>query len=125
MNYIVWMADHGFPLIRSIIKCLALDIIKSCTSNIDTLVNVEKGLKDNWWAGLKGHHPELTSSTSDSLDRARVHGATAEPLETFFNSWKILLICTAFVTNFIFYGTVVKEGLVISPNPRRTFCVRR
>ena len=41
VNYIVWMADHGFPLTRTIIKCLALEVIKD--SSRKTLVYLEKG----------------------------------------------------------------------------------
>lgn len=82
--YIVWMADHGFPLTRTIIKCLALEIIKNSTSNSNSLVNLDKGLSDNWWACFKGRNPELTNQTLDSLDQAKVHRATTGALESFF-----------------------------------------
>ncbi|KAL7408191.1 hypothetical protein ABVT39_019599 [Epinephelus coioides] len=80
------MADHGFLLTRSIIKCLTLEIIKD--SGRETLVNVKKGLSDNWWSRFKTRHPELTSLTPDSLDRARVLAATPEAIEKFFSLYE-------------------------------------
>ncbi|XP_067283522.1 uncharacterized protein [Pseudorasbora parva] len=82
VNYIVWMADHGFPLTRTIVKCLALEIIKE--SSRKTLVNLETGLSDNWWVRFKARHPDLTTRTPDSLDRARVLAATPEGIDNFF-----------------------------------------
>ncbi|KAL7396914.1 hypothetical protein ABVT39_013527 [Epinephelus coioides] len=82
VNYIVRMVDHGFPLTRTIIKCLALEIIKERSQH--TLVNLEKGPSDNLWARFKAHHPKLTTRTLDSLDRARVLAATPEAIEKFF-----------------------------------------
>ena len=56
VNYIIWMADHGFPLTRAIIKSLALEIIKD--SGRKTLTNIEMGLSDNWWSLFKADHPD-------------------------------------------------------------------
>ncbi|ROL41877.1 Myb-like protein V [Anabarilius grahami] len=78
------MGDHGFPLTRSLIKVLAMGIIKESDRSKSTTVNMEKGPSDVWWARFKARHPELTSRTADSLDRARVHCATLEAFEGFF-----------------------------------------
>ncbi len=40
--------------------------------------------------GLRPRHPELASRTADSLDRARVHGATPEAIEGFFKLYEAL-----------------------------------
>lgn len=83
VRYIIWMADHGFPLTRTIVKGLAQEMIKD--SSRKTLVNLQKGPSDNWWARFKARHPELTSRTPDSLDRARVLSATPEAIDRFFS----------------------------------------
>lgn len=72
----------GFSLTRAIIKSLALEIIKD--SGWKTLTNIEKGPSDNWWSRFIARHPELTTRTPDSLDRARVLAATPEAIEKFF-----------------------------------------
>ncbi|ROL50899.1 hypothetical protein DPX16_3533 [Anabarilius grahami] len=86
------MADHGFPLTRSQVKVLAIGIIKESGRSQSTTVNMEKGPSDVWWARFKARHPELTSRTADSLDRARVHGATPEAIEGFFKLYEALYV---------------------------------
>ncbi|KAL1276272.1 hypothetical protein QQF64_035895 [Cirrhinus molitorella] len=41
---------------------------------------------------FKARHPELTSQTADSLDKARVHGATPESIGAFFQLYKALYV---------------------------------
>jgi len=65
------MADHSFPVTRSLVKILVTGIIKE-SGRTDTTVNLEKGLSDVWLSRLKDRHLELTSRTADSLDRSRV-----------------------------------------------------
>lgn len=77
-----------FSLTRTVIKCLTVEILIGYTSNNTTLVNLEKGLSDNWWAHFKYRYPELTSHTPDSLDRAKT---TPEALETFFGSYENII----------------------------------
>ncbi|XDV25464.1 hypothetical protein PO909_029380 [Leuciscus waleckii] len=43
-----------------------------------------------WW--IKARHPELTSRTAESLDRARVHGATLEAIEGFLKLYEALYV---------------------------------
>ena len=90
VRYIIWMADHGFPLTRSIIKSLALEIIKDRGQK--TLVNIQRGLSDNWWSRFKARHPELTTRIPDSLDRARVLVATPVAIDRFLAYTRISLI---------------------------------
>ncbi|KAJ8340714.1 hypothetical protein SKAU_G00353470 [Synaphobranchus kaupii] len=77
------MADHGFPITRSLVKVLAIGIIRESGRSNTTRVNLEKGPSDMWWSRFKARHPALTMRTADSLDRARVHGATPEAIEGF------------------------------------------
>ena len=72
---IVWMADHGFPLSRPIIKF----------SHQGTIVHIEKALSESGWV-LK-----LATRTPDSLDRARIHGVAAEVLDGFFSLYEGLV----------------------------------
>ncbi len=83
VSYIAWMPEHAFLLTRSLIKYLTLEILKE--SSRETLVNIEKGLSDNWWPRFKGCHPELTSQTPDSFDRSRALSATPEAIDRFFS----------------------------------------
>ncbi len=84
------MADHGFPVTRSLVKVLTTGIIKESGRTETTTVNLEKGPSDVWWSRFKARHPELASRTADSLDRARVHGATPEAIEGFFKLYEAL-----------------------------------
>ncbi len=86
------MADHGFPVTRSLVKVLATGIIKESGRTETTTVNLEKGPSDVWWSRFKARHPELASRTADSLDRARVHGATPEAIEGFFKLYEALCV---------------------------------
>ncbi len=92
LSFIFWMADHGFPVTRSIVKVLATGIIKESGRTETTTVNLEKGPSDVWWSRFKARHPELASRTADSLDRARVHGATPEAIEGFFKLYEALYV---------------------------------
>ena len=68
VQFILWMADHGFPLTRSLIKVYARGIIKQAGRNPANL-NLDKGLSEMWWQRFKQRHPELTLRTTDCLDR--------------------------------------------------------
>lgn len=92
LSFIFWMADHGFPVTRSLVKVLAVGIIKESGRSETTTVNLEKGPSDVWWSRFKAWHPELALRTVDSLDRARVHGATPEAIEAFFKLYKALYV---------------------------------
>ncbi len=92
LSFIFWMADHGFPVTRSLVKVLATGIIKESGRTETTTVNLEKGPSDVWWSRFKARHPELASRTADSLDRARVHGATPEAIEGFFKLYEALYV---------------------------------
>lgn len=92
ISFIFWMADHGFPITRSLVKVLSIGIIKESGRSQTTTVNMEKGPSDVWWSRFKARHPELTSRTADSLDRARVHGGTPEAIEGFFRLYEALYI---------------------------------
>lgn len=76
VRYVIWMVDHGFPLTRTIIKSLALEILKD--SGWKTPLRV---LSDNWWSRFKARHPEPTTWIPDSLDRARVLATTPAAIE--------------------------------------------
>ncbi|KAJ8369676.1 hypothetical protein SKAU_G00097040 [Synaphobranchus kaupii] len=92
LSFIFWMADHGFPITRSLVKVLAIGIIRESGRSNTTRVNLEKGPSDMWWSRFKARHPALTMRTADSLDRARVHGATPEAIEGFFSNYEALYI---------------------------------
>lgn len=78
------MADHAFPISRTVVKALAVAIIKE--SGRSTVVNLERGLSDNWWSRFRARHPELSARVPDPLNRARVQGATPAAIKGFFLS---------------------------------------
>lgn len=50
VGYILWMAEHAFPISRPVVKLLATKIVRDSVRA--TLVNIEKGVSDNWWASF-------------------------------------------------------------------------
>uniref|UniRef100_A0A4W5MFY0 HTH CENPB-type domain-containing protein n=1 Tax=Hucho hucho TaxID=62062 RepID=A0A4W5MFY0_9TELE len=90
ISYVLWMADHAFPISRTVVKALAVAIIKE--SGRSTVVNLERGLSDNWWSRFRARHPELSARVPDPLNRARVHGATPAAIKGFFDVYEPIFV---------------------------------
>ncbi|XP_031669824.1 uncharacterized protein LOC116359919 [Oncorhynchus kisutch] len=88
--YVLWMADHAFPISRTVVKALAVAIIKE--SGRSTVVNLERGLSDNWWSRFRARHPELSARVADPLHRARVQGATPAAIKGFFDVYEPIFV---------------------------------
>lgn len=84
------MADHAFPISRTVVKALAVAIIKE--SGRSTVVNLERGLSDNWWSRFRARHPELSARVPDPLNRARVQGATPAAIKGFFDVYEPIFV---------------------------------
>lgn len=108
LSYILWMAEHAFPLSTTVIKLLALEILKE--SGRTTTVNLERGLSDNWWSRFRAQHPEISSRIPDTLEQDRVH----EAIEDFFNIYELIFNKYRFEKNTL---TVMRRGLGTSPSP--------
>ena len=69
VNYLLYMADRGFPLTRTMVKAFALAITKR--SGCAYRFNEELGPSDHWWQLFKRHHPVITLRKADSFERSR------------------------------------------------------
>ena len=65
VSYLVYMAQHGFPLTRTLTKVLAWAI--AVRSGKDGRFGKE-GPSEHWWARFRICHPELTLRKVDKLE---------------------------------------------------------
>ena len=69
VSYLIYMANRGFPLTRTMVKAFAWSIAKRC-GTCDT----EYGPGEKWWTLFKQRHPQLallrfrSDSDSDNND---------------------------------------------------------
>ena len=56
--YLLYMADLGFPLTRTMVKAFAWALAKR-SGNGDHF-NAETGPGEYWWTNFKSSHPEIT-----------------------------------------------------------------
>ena len=69
VNYLLYMAERGFPLTRTMVKAFALAIAKR--SGCAYRFNEALGPSDHWWQLFKRCHPVITLRKADSLERSR------------------------------------------------------
>ena len=65
-NNLIYMAERGFPLTRTMVKAFAWAIAKR--SGRGDRFHAEYGPVDHWWALFKKHHPQLALRQTDSLE---------------------------------------------------------
>ncbi len=65
--YLLYMADRGFPLTRTMVKAFAWTLAK-WSGNGDRF-NAETGPGEHWWTHFKSFHPEITLRMWDMLER--------------------------------------------------------
>lgn len=68
VNYLLYMAERGFPLTRTMVKAFALAIAKR--SGCAYRFNEELGPSDHWWQLFKKRHPIIRLRKADSLERS-------------------------------------------------------
>ena len=68
VSYLIYMAQHGFPLTRTMTKAFAWGIAKR--SGNDNRFNPECGPGEHWWVNFQKRHPQLTLRTTDKLERS-------------------------------------------------------
>jgi len=64
-SYLIYMAQHVFPLTRTMTKAFAWAIAK-CSGKAEQF-NYEYGLSEHWWVNFRKRHPKLTLWTTDKL----------------------------------------------------------
>ena len=67
MHYLLYMANHGFLLTRTMVKAFAWAIAK--WSGKANRFNSEQGHSEHWWQLFKKRYPTITLLKSDSLER--------------------------------------------------------
>ena len=67
VSYLIYMANRGFPLTRTMVKAFAWSITKRCET-CDRF-NTEYGPGEKWWTLFKQRHPQLALRRSDTLER--------------------------------------------------------
>ena len=85
-NYLLYMAEGGFPLSRRMVMAYAWAIAKR--SGKDEAFNKEVGPGDRWWANFRKRHPQLTLRKIDKLDRSRAKNYSPEVVDDFFRLLK-------------------------------------
>ena len=67
--YLFYMADHGYPLTKTMAKVYAWAIAKRVGTG--DRFNSEAGPGDHWWYNFKRRHPLVTLRKIDMLERTR------------------------------------------------------
>ena len=68
-QYLLYMAERGFPLTRTMVKAFAWAIAKH--SGNDARFSPEQGPSEHWWQLYRKRHPNIVLRKSDSLERTR------------------------------------------------------
>ena len=68
-QYLLYMAERGFPLTRTMVKAFAWAIAKR--SGNDARFSPEQGPSEHWWQLYRKRHPNIVLQKSDSLERTR------------------------------------------------------
>ena len=82
VHYLLYMAERGFTLTRTMVKAFAWAIAKrsgSASRFKDVL-----GPSDHWWQLFKKRHPILTLRRADSLERSRAEHLQEDVAKEYF-----------------------------------------
>lgn len=88
-TYLLYMAEHGFPLTSSMAVAFAWAV--SLRSGSQGRFNLETGPGRHWWRCFRSRHPELTLRTADNLERSRANALTREVVDNYFDCLKVVL----------------------------------
>ena len=81
-SYLVYMAQRGFPLTRTMVKAFAWAIAKR-SGNGDRF-STENGPGEHWWQNFKKQHPKLSLRQTDSLDHSRAEALNPQIVQEYF-----------------------------------------
>ena len=87
--YLLYMAEHGFPLSSKIAMGFAWAV--SLHSGTQERFNLETGPGRHWWRSFRSRHPELTPRTADNLEPSRANALTREVVDNYFECLKVTL----------------------------------
>ena len=83
INYLLHMAQCGFPLTRTMVKAYAWSMVKR--SGTAHRFHPEYGPGDHWWSLFKKRHPELALCTADTLKRSRAEALNPDVVKEYFD----------------------------------------
>ena len=89
MSYLVYMADRGFPLTRTMAMAFAWAIAKR--SGKADRFNQDVGPGKHWWSNLSKRHPRLSLRRTDKLERSRAECSNPEVVDEYFELLKKVL----------------------------------
>ena len=81
-SYLVYMANRGYPLTRTMVKAFARAIAKK--SGKDNHFHSEYGPGEHWWSNFKRCHPEITLRRTDMLERSRAEALNPSVVSEYF-----------------------------------------
>ncbi len=96
-SYLIYMADRGFPLSRTMVKAFAWSIAKKLGKA--ERFNEEYGPGDKWWWLFKQRHPKLTLRRSDSLDRNRAEAVNPAIVSEYYDILHTVLTDNGILNN--------------------------
>ena len=96
-SYLIYMANHGFPLTRTMVKAFAWSIAKKFGKA--GRFNEEYGPGEKWWLLFKQRHPQLSHRRSDPLDRNRAEALNPSIVNEYYDLLHIVLIDNGILNN--------------------------
>ena len=85
--YLLYMAEHGFPLTSSMAMGFAWAVpIRSGTQD---RFNADIRPGKHWWRSFRSCHPELSLRTADNLERSRANALTRDVVDSYFDCLKM------------------------------------
>ena len=82
-SYLIYMANRGFPLTRTMVKAFAWSIAKRLGKS--GRFNSEYGPGEKWWTLFKQRHPQLSLRRSDPLDRNRAEALNSSIVNEYYD----------------------------------------
>ena len=80
VSYLVYMAQQGFPLTRTLTKAFAIAIQTGEESRFG-----KDGPSEHWWTGFKRRQPELSLRKTDKLECSRADALNTEVVKDYFD----------------------------------------
>lgn len=83
VSYLIYMADRGYPLTRTMVKAFAWAIAKR--SGQEGRFNRETGPGERWWVNFRQRHPQITLRRTDQLERSRAEALNPHIVSEYFS----------------------------------------
>ena len=82
VSYLFYMADHGYPLTRTMVKAYGWTIAKK--SDNGEHFNKEFGPGEHWWINFRKRHPKVTLRRADMLERSQAEALNPDVVNKYF-----------------------------------------